>query len=135
MGHGMGRCQIQTTPNSFQTSSFLLLRVRSLKYTHKILQLLFIDFFSCGLFFCSLTFTPFEFPVCTADGSVFDLMLVSFSFLLIFCWCQCWILMMMICFFFLFCIKAHNSVHKEVWEASCYRSSVKAGWSYTTQFP
>jgi hypothetical protein len=45
MGHGMGRCQIQTTPNSFQTSSFLLLRVRSLKYTHKILQLLFIDFF------------------------------------------------------------------------------------------
>lgn len=28
---------------------------------------------------CSLTFTPFEYPVCTPDGSVFDVMLVSLS--------------------------------------------------------
>lgn len=34
--------------------------------------------FICYL--CSLTFTPFEDPVCTPDGSVFDIMFVTFLF-------------------------------------------------------
>ncbi|KAG6604128.1 Peptidyl-prolyl cis-trans isomerase CYP65, partial [Cucurbita argyrosperma subsp. sororia] len=49
----MGWRQTQGLSNPFQTASFLLLRL---------------------LFNGRLTFTPFEDPVCTADGSVFEIM-------------------------------------------------------------
>ncbi|PPS06980.1 hypothetical protein GOBAR_AA13669 [Gossypium barbadense] len=54
---------------------------------------------------CALTFTPFELPVCTKDGSVFDLML------------EC------------------SSLYKKVWEASGYWGSIEAGGSYQSYFP
>lgn len=95
----MGWCQVQGTSNPFQASPLLLLRVRNTFYflpwymltpiqvgpvdfNFIFQKLIVFNWFGSVRFGRRLTFTPFEDPVCTEDGSVFDVMWVLFLYLI-----------------------------------------------------